>query len=190
MKIVIDSTVLEEDGFTLTEFSVILYYLAGGSGVINKELCENLREKGFLKRVLDGYAFHEGKKSKIRTWMVKSSTSSGDMDRLTSLAAAMQAEFPEGKKEGTNLYWRDSTKVIAQRLAMFIRKYGDHPDEDFINAAKEYVASNNSRTIMQVLKYFIYKKNIESGEENSQLSSYLDNKNQQSFNSDWRDSVR
>lgn len=190
MKIIVDSKILKEDDFTLKEFSIVLYYLSGGQGVLNETLCNELRERGFLKKVADGYAFHEGKKSKIKTWMVKSSSSKEDTERLTAIAKAMQAEFPEGRKEGTNLYWRDSTKVIAQRLFTFINKYGDHPDEDFVKAAREYVSANKDRTLMQVLKYFIFKKNLGTGEETSQLSSYLDNKDQKSINNDWMDSVR
>lgn len=187
MKITIDSQILEKDGFTLHEFSVILYYLTGGAGTVDEELCNSLWERGFLKKVIDGYAFHEGKKSKLKTWMTKSSNTPEAMDRFTELAKAMQAEFPEGKKSGTNLYWRDSTKIIAQRLAAFVKKYGDHSDEEFVQAAKDYVASNNGNyEYMQVLKYFISKKNLTTGEENSQLSSYLDNAGQKSLkDKDW-----
>lgn len=190
MKLIIDSTILEEDDITMQEFSVILYYLSGGTGTIHEELCSNLREKGFLKRVVDGYQFHEGKKSKIKTWIVKSSNSLEAIDRFTSLAKAMQSIYPTGKKMGTNDYWRDSTKVIAQRLAMFFKKYGDKPDKEIINATRSYVESfNGEYQYMRLLKYFIYKK--EGGDEVSPLASCLDNAGQEDTeNLNWRDSVR
>lgn len=190
MKFTIDSTVLERDNITMQEFSIILYYLSGGVGTLHKELCSDLREKGFLKKVGDSYEFHEGKKSKIRTWIVNSSNSSETMDRLTSLAETMQSIYPTGKKMGTNDYWRDSTKVIAQRLAMFFKKYGDRPDELIIRATRGYVESfNGEYQYMRLLKYFIYKK--EGGDEVSPLASYLDNAGQEDTeNLNWRDKVR
>lgn len=190
MKLTIDSAVLEKDDITMQEFSVILYYLSGGSGVIHKELCSDLREKGFLKKVEGGYQFHEGKKPKVRTWIIKSSNSPEAMDRLTLLAEAMQSVYPSGKKMGTNYYWRDSTKVIAQRLAMFFKKYGDKSDEEIIKATRDYVESfNGDYQYMRLLKYFIYKK--EDGDEESPLSSCLDNAGQENTeNRNWMDSVR
>lgn len=186
MKITIDSSVLEKDGFTLTDFAVVLYYLGGGTGVLNETLCSNLREQGFLKKVSDGYQFHEGKRTKIRSWIIRSNTQDNVLERLSNIAQAMQKEFPEGKKS-SKYYWRDSTKVITQRLALFIKKYGDYDDEDFVNAAREYVKSfNGNYEFMQLLKYFIYKKDTNTGEESSQLASYLDNAGESSLQEkDW-----
>lgn len=180
MRITIDSSVLQEDGFTMQDFAVVLYYMSGGSGILNNDICEELWERGFLKKVLDGYQFHEGKRAKIRTWLVKSKAPKKELERLTNLAKALQNEFPEGKKD-SKYYWRDSTKIIAQRLAMFIERYGDYSDEDFIAATRAYVSSyNGNYAYMQLLKYFIYKKDKATGDENSQLSSYLDNLNSES----------
>lgn len=186
MRITIDSSVLKEDGFSMLHFSVILYYLSGGSGVLNEELCNELWEYGFLKKVPEGYQFHEGKRAKLRTWLLKSRTPENKMERLINLAKKMQSEFPEGKRDN-KYYWRDSTKVIAQRLAVFIEKYGDYDDEEFVAATKKYVSSfNGNYEYMQLLKYFIYKKDKTNGEENSQLSSYLDNINDDTLrDKDW-----
>ena len=190
MKITIDSKVLEEDGLSMQDFSILLYYISGGSGTLNKELCEKLREDGFLMRVPDGYKFHNGKNTKIRTWMMKSDKGTGKFDRLIAIAEAMRKEFPEGRKEGTTLYWRDSTKVIAQRLSKFIEKYGNHPDEDFVKAAKNYVAYfNGNYSYMQTLRYFIYKKDTKTGDEASQLSSWMDNADQHTPDNDWTSTI-
>lgn len=186
MKITIDSEVVRGAGFTMQDFSVILYYLSGGTGVLNEKLCESLWEDGFLKKTSEGYAFHEGKLSKIRTWIVKSSVSADSLDRVTRLAKEMQEVFPEGKKDG-KYYWRDSTKIIAQRLVSFIKKFGDYEDEEFIEATKAYVKSfNGDYSFMQLLKYFIYKRDNNSGEVNSQLSSYIENLGEgDTLDNDW-----
>ena len=175
MKITIDSSVLEKEGYSMQDFAIILYYISGGTGILNEEWCNKLWESGFLKKVNGGYQAHEGKRPKLRTWFIKSSTTPDTMERLTELAKAMQEVFPSGRKSD-KYYWRDSTKVIAQRLALFIKKYGDYEDDKFIQAAKNYVSSfNGNYEFMQLLKYFIYKKDTVTGEENSQLASYLDN---------------
>lgn len=190
MKIVIDSSVLEKRGFTMQDFSIILYYFSGGSGVLNEKLCLELWENGFLKKIPDGFQFHEGKKTKLKAWMLESSNDQDQVTRLTNLAKAMQNEYPEGKK-GNKYYWRDSTKIIAARLAVFIKKYGDHEDEEFINATKNYVKSyNGDYTYMELLKYFIYKKKKESGEETSSLASYLENASEVSLQDrDWTTNI-
>lgn len=186
MRFTIDSQILEKNGITLQEFSVILYYYFKGTGTVNKELCCKLREDGFLKLTSEGYQFHEGKISKLKTWIMRSTITPQQIEELTNIAKAMQDEFPQGRKEGTSQYWRDSTKVITQRLSKFIEKYGSYSKEDFVNAAKNYVASfNGNYSYMQLLKYFIYKKDIKTGEENSQLASFLDNKDQQDMDKDW-----
>lgn len=189
MKFTLDSLVLEKHGVTMQQFSVLLYYMSGGTGVLNEALCSELREDGFLKKVKDGYQFHEGKISNVRTWIAESNNSVSELDRLTRIAKEMQEAFPEGRRDN-KYYWRDSTKVIAQRLAKFISKYGDYEDDKFTKAAKDYVSSfNGNYEFMQLLKYFIYKKDS-SGEENSQLSSYLDNEGKESLQDrDWTTNV-
>lgn len=192
MKIIIDSVVLEEDGFTLQEFSVLLYYIGGGKGILNEELCNALWDKGFLVKDIEGYILDNNKLSQIQDWMSRSNIQGSVGDRLTILADRMRAEYPEGKKPGTIYYWKDSTQVIAKRLSLFMRKFSDkYSDDQIVAATRDYVKSHNGDyTFMQLLKYFIYKKGEDAGEYNSQLMSYLNNAGQDNTNSDWRDSVR
>lgn len=186
MKITIDSKVLEDSDFDMQRFAIVLYYLSGGKKVLDKELCEDLRESGFLKRTSDGYAFHEGKLSKIKTWIRKSSLSPESIDRLTTLAKKLREIFPDGRRSSGH-YWRDNTKTITDRLSSFIKKFGNYDDDKIIEATKAYVASfNGDYSYMQLLKYFIYKKDLETGEINSQLSNYLENSNEKAAtDSDW-----
>lgn len=193
MKFTIDSNVLEQEGFTMQEFSVLLYYISGGKGVLNEEICFDLWNKGFLVKDVEGYLLDNNKISVIDNWIAMSSIPKNSTNRLSSLADKLRALYPEGKKTGTNYYWRDSNKIITQRLAMFFKKYEDkYSDEEIINATSEYVKSfNGNYQYMQLLKYFIYKRGSEAGEETSQLLSYLENAGQEEALSDsWRDSVR
>lgn len=114
-------------------------------------------------------------------------------DRYDKLAKKMQELFPEGKKPGTKLMWRDSQAIIAKKLKAVVKKYSaKFTDEQALEATKKYVESfNGDYQFMQVLKYFISKRNQLTGEETSQFLSYLENAGQEDVNNDsWRDSVR
>lgn len=111
-------------------------------------------------------------------------------DRFDKLAKRMQELFPSGKKPGTNLMWRDSQAIIAKKLKTVVKKYGAvFTDEQAIEATKRYVNSFNDRQFMQVLKYFISKRNNITGEETSQFLSYLENDGHEDINEDWTTNV-
>ena len=114
-------------------------------------------------------------------------------DRFDKLAKKMQEVFPEGRKPGTKLMWRDSQPIIAKRLKAIVKKYkAVFTDEQAIEATKKYVESfNGDYQFMQVLKYFISKRNLTTGDETSQFLSYIENAGQEEVvNDSWRDSVR
>lgn len=193
MKLTIDSKVLEKEGVTMEEFSVLLYYLAGGMGTLNEVLCNILWEKNYLIKVEDGYIINNNMLSTIETWISLSSVPEDKGHQLLKLAEGMREIFPAGKKPGTDYYWRDSTKVIAQRLSIFIKKYGDeYTDEQILDATRKYVESfNGNYKYMHLLKYFISKKNTETKEDSSELLSYLENAGQEETLSDnWLTDVR
>lgn len=192
MKIIIDSDVILKKDISMEEFSVLLYYLVGGTGTLNEVLCNILWEKNYLIKVENGYIINNNMLSTIESWMGESSLTNNKSDRLIDLAEKMRALFPEGKKEGTNFYWRDSTKVIAQRLGIFIKRYGDdYNNEQILAATRRYVESfNGNYRFMHVLKYFISKKNLETKEDNSELLSYLENEGQDTHNDNWLTDVR
>lgn len=114
-------------------------------------------------------------------------------DRYDKLAKKMQELFPEGRKSGTKLMWRDSQPLIAKRLKAVVKKYkANFTDEEALEATKKYVESfNGDYQFMQVLKYFISKRNLTTEDETSQFLSYIENAGQEELdNKDWRDSVR
>jgi hypothetical protein len=188
MRVIIDSTVLEKEGFTMQDFAIILYYLSGGKGVLNEESCTNLWNRGFLIKDVEGYIIDNNKFATIESWVSASTLISSDKGDLVTLANTLRDLYPVGKKPGTNDYWKDSTKVISQRLAMFFKKYGDkYTNDEIVKATKNYVTSfNGNYQYMRLLKYFIYKRDREAGDETSQLASYLDNANEDNLqNTDW-----
>lgn len=114
-------------------------------------------------------------------------------DRFDKLAKKMQELFPEGKKPGTKLMWRDSQPIIAKKLKSVVKKYNaTFTDEQAIEATKKYVESfNGDYQFMQVLKYFISKRNLTTGDETSQFLSYIENAGHEDVNNEsWMDNVR
>ena len=195
MKITIDSAILEKDGFTLTEFSVILYYLSGGKGILNEDLCNSLWNKGFLVKDIEGFIIDNNKLSMIQDWMARSGLTNDDKNSIKDLAIQLRGVYPSGKKAGTSYYWKDSSSLVEQRLTVFFHKFPEakkYSNEEIVKATDEYVKSfNGSYQYMQLLKYFIFKREGENGIYTSQLLSYLDNKGQvDAQNESWRMSVR
>jgi hypothetical protein len=97
-------------------------------------------------------------------------------DRFIRLAEKLIELYPKGRKAGTNYMWRDSKAIIAKRLKAIVKKYdAKFTDEEAVEATKRYVNSfNGDYKYMQLLKYFLMKKDLITGEENSQFLSYLE----------------
>ena len=193
MKLTIDSEVCEKNGLTLNEFLVL--YLTSSKVDINKEI-ESLVNKGVASRDLfseGNLIFGSKDKDLVTKIIVDSDKNVQDNSlRLNELAKALQELYPQGKKEGTQYYWRDSTNVIEKKLKALVKKYGNcFTNEQAIAATKKYVDSfNGNYHFMQLLKYFISKNVIKGGEveEQSQLLSYIENMNQadiQQLSIDW-----
>lgn len=185
MKFSIDSSVIEKEGLSMQEFSVILYYLSGGTGILNEEMCDSLWNMNILQKVIDGYQLNPHVTPTIKAWIAFSDSSVPGVRELSGLADSLRMLYPEGKKAGTSYYWRDSTKVIVQRLAVFFKKYSHKfTNEQIVEATRAYVSSfNGNYQYMQLLKYFIYK------DDTSQLLSYLENAGQDNFQRDWADKL-
>ena len=116
-----------------------------------------------------------------------------DTDRYDELADKLRELYPKGRKEGTSYLWRDSHAKIANKLRTLVKKYNfKFTDEQAISATKRYIESFNSNySYMQLLKYFILKKDKDTGEENSQLMSYIENEDcTDAANDDWMNEVR
>ena len=114
---------------------------------------------------------------------------------VTELATQLRELFPKGRKPGTNYMWRDSLPMIVQKLNTLKKKCKDDgisfTNEEAINATRRYIDSfNGDYTYMQLLKYFILKRDLGKGEETSQLLSFIQNEDAATDNSSWMDSIR
>lgn len=117
-------------------------------------------------------------------------------DRLTTLATALKAVFPKGKKVGTNYYWAEGVALISRRLKLFFKKYGNtYNDEQIVQAAEKYVQGfNDNYQYMRLLKYFIFKERVGANGEvegDSELISYIENAGQEeNLSNDWTSTLK
>lgn len=156
---------------------------------VDREIFKELSKTGYLNyKGIDENGFlvspsiTERGVNLITDIFVDANLSNSDLKRYEDIAAKMRELFPKGKKEGTNHMWRDSIPIIARRLKLLLKKYGQlYTEKEILDATKRYVDSfNGDYRYMQLLKYFISKQKIEDGctVEESQLLSYLTNEDQ------------
>lgn len=170
--------------------------------VINKETIDKLNNKGliFINSFKDGIPddvspTKESAEIVEGTYANMEISGKEDDDRFNNLADKLRELFPTGRKPGTQLQWRDSTKIIAQRLKIFVKKFDvKFTDEQAIEATKKYISGfNGNYQFMQVLKYFIMKAGKEDGTSvvNSQLLSYMENTDcTDNFSDDWTSTLK
>ena len=188
MKITIDEGICEKNGIEVGELLMILIIKLGDNV---SELCTQMLNKEIIvtdNNIPGNYLITQRWNDIAETVLLDSDKDRQSGDRLENLVIQLQAIFPEGKKEGTNYYWKDSIKIIANKLKVVTKQYGEFTDEQAIDATKRYVESfNGNYTYMQLLKYFISKREAKNGEivENSQLMSYIENAGQDNYNNNW-----
>lgn len=198
MKLIVDSNVCESKGLTLEEFIVL--YLNSKNVDINKTINSLIEKKIAGKDLFNPNAVVLSSNSrKLLEEIILDSdkTVASNTKRLENLAEKLRELYPEGKKSGTQYYWRDSNSVIVKKLKALVKKYGDcFTDEQAVNATRKYVESfNGNYQFMQLLKYFISKNVVKGGEveETSQLLSYIENAGQedtQQLSIDWETELR
>lgn len=192
MKYVIDTTISESKGFNLSE---LLACLLMKTGVNIKEVYDSLVDRKVLvyNGVEGDYLIESGWDDVINDIILDADKTVPKKQDVEGLAKKLRDIFPEGKKDGTNKYWRGNTKEIVDRLRKFYKLYGNkYSDETIIEATKNYVESfNGNYSYMRLLKYFIWKcdKKIDSEgkgyvDEVSDLADYIENKGQIK-NDDW-----
>lgn len=104
-------------------------------------------------------------------------------EQLITLCKSLQSLFPVSKKPGTASYFRGNTMEIVNKLKKYFTCFGDtYSDEEIIDATKRYVDSfHGDYRYMRLLKYFIFKKELNASgelEETSDLLTFLENKHQ------------
>jgi hypothetical protein len=199
MKLFVDTDKVDKD----IGVDGLLYLTALYLGcVINKETIDKLNNKGliFINSFKDGIPddvspTKESAEIVEGTYANMEISGKEDDDRFNNLADKLRELFPTGRKPGTQLQWRDSTKIIAQRLKIFVKKFDvKFTDEQAIEATKKYISGfNGNYQFMQVLKYFIMKAGKEDGTSvvNSQLLSYMENTDcTDNFSDDWTSTLK
>lgn len=199
MKLFVDTDKVDKD----IGVDGLLYLTALYLGcVINKETIDKLNNKGliFINSFKDGIPddvspTKESAEIVEGTYANVEISGKEDDDRFNNLADKLRELFPIGRKPGTQLQWRDSTKIIAQRLKIFVKKFDvKFTDEQAIEATKKYISGfNGNYQFMQVLKYFIMKAGKEDGTSvvNSQLLSYMENTDcTDNFSDDWTSTLK
>lgn len=199
MKITIDSDVCKKYNLSIPQ---VLYLILSHDKIHIPTLVSRLPTRlGVYNQFTDWqYYLNDDGTELLRTILTESEPEiKAAGDRYENLAIQLREIFPEGKKDNT-YYWRDSVRVIANRLKAFVTKYHiQNTDEEIINATKRYVESfNGDYKFMQLLKYFIMKNKrvrnedgFEEVQDESQLLSYLDNKNEVNVaNTDWMTQLR
>lgn len=202
MRYIIDDNVCKDEGLDMPLLLTILLLNTGTDYHQN------------IQTLLDREIIEEGNVREPKIYMIKNSwldkiqvilfdSKVDDLqksnDRLEKLALELISIFPEGKKEGTNTYWRGNAKDIKVRLKKFLRKYGEsYTDEQIISAARRYVASfNGNYAYMRILKYFIWKdeRKLDSEgkiytEELSDLATFIENEGQSDLSDNWMNEIR
>lgn len=200
MKYVIDTDKLDQYNITKDEllYCLSLYWNAK----ITNSTVTSCNMKGMLYTDLDENNQYVISLNKTGTDTLESYFSDCQIvenkegkDRFEILADKLREIYPKGKKDGTAYQWRDSTKIIANKLKAVVRYYKtSFTDEEAITATKKYVEGfNGNYTYMQLLKYFISKKEMKNGElvESSQLLSYIENAGQEEeLKSDWTSTLK
>lgn len=178
MKITIDDAILEKYKIHIAECLYwFLYAKSCNIKKIEKELVD-----GGLAEYKEGEfcAITEGKDDLLVSILLQPSVTI-DEKWFYDVADALRAVFPDGKKPGTAYYWKDCTAIIAQKLKTLKNKYVfNFTKEQAVSATKRYVESfNGDYTYMQLLKYFILKKDSATGELRSDFMSYITNEGQE-----------
>ena len=196
MKITISEDVCSRHKVSLEKILLIL--LARVSRNIPSALDALLKED-VIRKDEDGYSVSEGWSDSIDNILVESETNKETDDRILELADKMMEEFPKGRKEGSNQYWRGNKKEIAVRLRKFAKMYGGKwTDIELLKATRRYVQSfNGNYKYMRVLKYFVWKVERKQDEEGNQIScetsdlaTLLENKEDTVDNNDWTNELR
>ena len=192
MKLIIDSKACENNGLTLEEFIILFLFT---KKVDINEIINSLVEKKIAgKDLFSDNSLVLGSKTKqlIEKIILESNDSvKNNTERIKNLAKTLQDMYIQGKKAGTQDYFKGSSAEIIQRLKRFFAEYGEFTDEQIIEATKKYIASfNGDYKFAQLLKYFISKK--VDGERGSRLLSYIENANQKESQQtiDWENELR
>lgn len=184
MRYTIDEKICENQGLSVPELLAIMLLKYNISILEMPILYNKLQEKGAIVLQDGRYYLTYGYDDIFCKILLDAEKMMPKDEQLEELAIELMSIFPQGKKPGTNNYWRGNKKDIKLKLQKFFKLYGNSYTFDQIKqATKKYVESfNGSYGYMRILKYFIWKdiKKIDAEgkgyiEEVSDLASYIEN---------------
>lgn len=204
MRIVLDEHTLEEEGYSLES---ILAYLFLERGLVLSHELQWLEEQGLVSKVgkgkNSGYKITKPGSTVIGDLLKRMGSeyshnvesSSRFLEHVDDTAEKLRGIFPKGKQPNTGKPWSESCAIISSRLKQLNKKYGvEYTQEEILDAAERYVKDNIDNKYMRTLRYFIFKDDKRSGEETSDLMTYIENKGEESNNSystgEWTSELR
>lgn len=192
MNITINENILKKYSLTLNEFLVL--YLCSQEVDI-EDTIQDLILMGIVDKDLHNNAsavVSNNTKDLIASIIIDSDKAVVNKDKeFDQLAQKMRELYPEGRKEGTTYYWRDSVPVISRKLKTLVAKFGvKFTEEEALDATRRYIASfNGDYRFMQLLKYFILKTDKTTGDIRSEFLSLLENKDSEE-QTNWLTDIR
>lgn len=192
MNITIDENILKKYSLTLNEFLVL--YLCSQEVDI-EDTIQDLILMGIVDKDLHNKTsavVSNNTKELIASIIIDSDKSVVNKDKeFDQLAQKMRDLYPEGRKEGTTYYWRDSVPVISRKLKTLVAKFGvKFTEEEALDATRRYIASfNGDYRFMHLLKYFILKTDKTTGDIKSEFLSLLENKDSEET-TNWLTDIR
>lgn len=165
----INKSILRESGVSVTAYMFMLILMYYPNTKININLTQIL-EYGFIIENDVGYSLTDIGLEFIGNMESQNVVVKQSKKASVELVNTLREMYPEGKKTGTNQYWRDNVSNITKKLNQFYKDFGYFEDEKIIEATQKYLASfNGNNQLMRVLKYFILKN------DESELMTILDN---------------
>lgn len=157
MKVTINSEIAQQKGLTTQEVMLVSIIK---SGVDVEKTIESLIQRQVLVKDLFGQMAVTQRWAEVCDDVLLSSDSTIPSDaELASLADKLMAIMPQGRKDGTNYYYKGNRREITLKLKKFTKLYGKYSDEAIIKATQKYVDGfNGDYTYMRLLKYFILKE--------------------------------
>lgn len=184
MKVTINSDVAQKNGMTTQEVMLVALIK---SGVNLDQTLESLVQRQVLVKDLFGnYSVTQRWADTCDNILLSSDTTVPSDSDLAPLADKLMSIMPQGKKEGTNMYYKCNRREVILKLKKFTKLYGKYSAEDIINATQRYVDGfNGDYTFMRLLKYFILKEDRRVDaegngyiEEVSELATMLERKSE------------
>lgn len=176
-KLIIDEKICLKHKMTLQEVLIALSIRIGNAG----ETAENMLKREILVSPNGGeYLVTQRWNDELEEILCDSSQSISET-RLTELAVKIQKIFPSGFHQrngrGPKYYFKSGRTDIAQALKRFITYYGDHSDEEILNATKKYVADcRGDYSSIKCANYFVFKdERKDGGNITSKLNETLEN---------------